>query len=136
MGNKSISCPYCVGRALLVDSIEVYRKSYGNIYLCKPCDAYVGTHKNSDDKPLGIPAKANLRQQRKIAHGLIDVYWRTGIFKRREVYSAIKEAMNLPWEQNHVAMWGMKTCLLFNTEGYMKMAEILEKGTNHEQRSS
>jgi hypothetical protein len=39
------------------------------IYLCVPCDAYVGTHKNSKDhKPLGFLANRGLREARKAAH--------------------------------------------------------------------
>lgn len=122
---KTVPCPYCKGEAELMDSIAVYRKSYGPIYACLPCDAYVGCHKGTE-KPLGIPAKPNLRQQRKIAHGIIDTYWRTKMFTRKRVYEAVKEAMDIPWEQNHVAMWDIKTAMRFNTEGYVKMAQILE----------
>lgn len=36
----SVICPYCQSPARLADSAEIYGRSYGPIYLCKPCDAY------------------------------------------------------------------------------------------------
>jgi len=37
-------CPYCKGETKYVDSSLVYGRSYGMMYLCEPCDAYVGVH--------------------------------------------------------------------------------------------
>lgn len=50
---KEVFCPYCGERAEFVDSAEVYHgQSYGLIYLCRPCDAYVGCHECSSSFPL------------------------------------------------------------------------------------
>lgn len=64
---KEVICPYCGRSAEFVDSIAVYRRSYGMIYLCRPCDAYVGVHGRSDT-PLGRLANAELRRWKIAAH--------------------------------------------------------------------
>lgn len=68
---KSIKCSYCKGDAILVDSSVIYGRSYGDIYLCSPCDAYVGVHKGTT-KPKGTPANKALRELRKDAHEAFD----------------------------------------------------------------
>ncbi len=36
-------CPYCGKKTELINSAEVYAgKSYGWMYICRDCDAYVG----------------------------------------------------------------------------------------------
>ena len=38
-------CPYCGRRTSLADSAEVYHgRSYGMMYICRPCGVYVGCH--------------------------------------------------------------------------------------------
>ena len=65
---QKILCDYCGRQAEYVDSAEIYNgKSYGMIYLCRPCKAYVGVHRGSD-KPLGRLADAELREWKKRAH--------------------------------------------------------------------
>jgi hypothetical protein len=44
---QEIICPYCNNLTAFVDSETIYGKSYGMVYYCKDCDAYVGTHKGS-----------------------------------------------------------------------------------------
>ena len=41
-------CPYCGNRTEYVDSSVIYGRSYGMIYLCWDCMAYVGVHKGTD----------------------------------------------------------------------------------------
>jgi hypothetical protein len=41
-------CPYCKAKTSFVDSSLIYNKSYGMIYICFECDAYVGCHKGTD----------------------------------------------------------------------------------------
>lgn len=51
-------CPYCKRPAKWVENKEIYGKNYGKSYmmwLCKPCDAYVGCHNNTKE-PLGTLA--------------------------------------------------------------------------------
>ena len=68
-----VVCPYCGQVAVLVDSSIVYGRSFGLIYLCAPCDAYVGTHKGSPrHAPLGTLANKELREARLKAHEILD----------------------------------------------------------------
>ena len=62
---RKVYCDYCGRQAEYVDSKVVYGKSYGMMYLCRNCMAYVGVHKGTD-KPLGRLANAELR------------YWKSG----------------------------------------------------------
>ena len=73
-----VTCPYCQKPAVLEDSAVVYRwRSYGMIWRCAPCDAYVGTHKNSrQHAPLGRLANKELREWKKAAHRAFDPVWK------------------------------------------------------------
>lgn len=60
-------CDYCGGRVILTDSAIVYHgKSYGNIYYCTNCGAYVGASTPAATNPLGhwptLPFAANARK--------------------------------------------------------------------------
>lgn len=59
---KGKVCPYCKEQTEYVDSACIYGKSYGMIYLCRKCDAYVGVHKGTN-KALGRLANKELRQE-------------------------------------------------------------------------
>ena len=37
-------CPYCGKESELIDSAEIYGESYGAMYICRGCDAYVGCY--------------------------------------------------------------------------------------------
>jgi hypothetical protein len=51
---SKVICPYCERAAVFVeDSSLVYRKDYGPIWYCKPCQAWVGCH-DGTRKPLAI----------------------------------------------------------------------------------
>ena len=60
-------CPYCGKPTEYVDSSIIYGRSYGMIYLCRDCRAYVGVHKGTD-QALGRLANAELREAKKEAH--------------------------------------------------------------------
>lgn len=80
----NVLCDYCGKRTDFVDSACVYRGvSYGNIYLCRPCDAWVGVHKGTD-KPLGRLANKELREWKKKAHAAFDPLWMAKLRKRRK----------------------------------------------------
>lgn len=104
-------CPYCNGPAKLIDSSIVYGTSYGWIWDCRPCDAYVGVHKDSrEHAPLGTLANRELREWRKRAHRVFDPLWKSGRIKRREAYRIMREIMNLDEEDAHIAMFTVEQC--------------------------
>ncbi len=88
----NVYCQYCNQKANLVDSSVIYGKSYGLIYLCKPCDAYVGVHKGTT-KPLGILANAELREWKKKAHSIFDPIWKNGKYTRKEAYRILADKL-------------------------------------------
>lgn len=73
----------------------MYGRNYGSsymIWLCRPCDAFVGCHENTK-KPKGrFLAKPELRDARKRAHAVIDPLWQSGCYKRSTVYIRLNEA--------------------------------------------
>ena len=105
-----ILCDYCKRPAQFVDSARVYRgKSYGMIWDCRECDAYVGVHKGSSD-PLGRLANKELRVWKMRAHAAFDKLWRDGKMQRREAYRWLSQAMNLRSEETHIGMFDEQQC--------------------------
>lgn len=111
---KEVFCPYCGKRAEFVDSAEVYHgRSYGMIYLCRPCDAYVGCHGNGKgDSPKGRLANAELRRWKIAAHNAFDPLWKFGPFRGRRniAYAWLAEQMGLPKEKTHIGMFDVAEC--------------------------
>lgn len=111
---REVFCPYCGKRAEFVDSAEIYHgRSYGMIYLCRPCDAYVGCHGNGKgDAPKGRLANAELRRWKIAAHNAFDPLWKYGPFRgrRNAAYAWLAEQMGLPKEQTHIGMFDVAQC--------------------------
>lgn len=108
----AVICGYCGGVAELADSAEVYwGHSYGYIYLCRPCGAWVGCHPNTM-QPLGTLANAELRQWRNHAHASFDVLWRgpRAKMKRQEAYAWLAEKLNLTKEECHIGLFTIEQC--------------------------
>lgn len=108
---KEVFCDYCGRRAEYVDSKVMYGKSYGMIYLCRNCMAYVGVHKGTD-KPLGRLANAELRYWKKAAHAVFDPLWQRGRFKghRNAAYGWLAQKMCIPVEACHIGMFDVTRC--------------------------
>ncbi|MBN8200511.1 zinc-finger-containing protein [Bacillus sp. NTK034] len=102
-----MNCPYCGNEAKFLTTKEFYGKDYGtNVYSCKPCNAYVGTHGRSKT-PLGTMANPKLRSLRKCAHSLFDPLWKSKKkqMSRTSAYVWMQKAMNLPAEKAHIGMF-------------------------------
>ena len=108
---RDIYCDYCGSHTDFVDSKVIYGRSYGMIYLCPNCKAYVGVHKGTD-KPLGRLANAELRRWKNAAHDAFDPLWQRGPFRRRrnDAYKWLSEQMNLPVEKTHIGMFDIEQC--------------------------
>ena len=74
-------CPYCGKPTEYVDSSIIYGRSYGMIYLCRDCRAYVGVHKGTD-QALGRLANAELREAKKEAHFYFDQIAKTNLINK------------------------------------------------------
>jgi hypothetical protein len=102
-------CPYCNQSAKWVDNAEIYGKRYGKSYMmwwCKPCDALVGCHQNTQ-KALGTLANKELRQWRMAAHRCVDPLWKSGEMTRQSVYTWLKEKFG---REIHMGEADIQTC--------------------------
>lgn len=108
---REVYCDYCGGRAEYADSSIIYGKSYGMIYLCRKCNAYVGVHKGTD-RPLGRLANAELRHWKKAAHNAFDPLWKYGKFRgyRTTAYRWLSKCLGLPVEKTHIGMFDIDLC--------------------------
>lgn len=114
-------CPYCNNPTEFTDSAEVYEKSYGMIYICRPCQAWVGVHQGTD-QALGRLANAELRELKMIAHrwfdpiakeGLInEIYsvYMTGTTTRAKAYDWLAAQMGIKPEYCHIGMFDADEC--------------------------
>lgn len=115
-----VICPYCSKPAVLTDSSAVYAgKSYGPIWFCKPCDAYVGVH-HGTHTPLGTLADFETRAARKAAHAAFDPLWRAGKTTRTQAYLWMQRAMGLSRAEAHIARMTAEQC--------NKLVELIHAG--------
>lgn len=110
-------CPYCGNKPVLKDSIEIYGQSYGLIWHCEPCGAYVGVHKGTE-VPLGRLANGVLREYKKQAHAAFDVIWQHKISRsmskkvaRGETYNWLAEQMGMEPKDCHIGMFDENQCV-------------------------
>jgi hypothetical protein len=111
-------CPYCDAKTVLVDSAEVYSRSYGMIYLCRPCKAWVGVHKNSKKNvALGRVGNSTLREWKKMAHASFDSLWIRKITQgfsknasRKMAYKWLALRMGLKPSQTHIGWMDVEQC--------------------------
>lgn len=108
-----ITCPYCNAETKLVTGDVIYPHRIDlrdrQFYLCRPCDAYVGTHKGTT-KPLGRLANAELRALKQEVHAVFDPLWRSGNRSRKEAYQWMAEQLGIPFSECHVGMMDVETC--------------------------
>lgn len=119
--NKGLICPYCNSKTEYIDSEYIYRTSYGMIYICKPCDAYVGVHKGTNNA-LGRLANRELRTAKKEAHNFFDKIARTDLAlevgkefvqiknPRNKAYAWLAKELDLPIKLTHIGMFDIETC--------------------------
>lgn len=115
--DRGLVCQYCGNKTELIDSGEIYRKSWGFLWICRPCDAYVGCHGDSDIAKGSVADKA-LRDARQAAHKAFDPLWhakmrQTGCDKRAardKAYQWLARCMDIPREKAHIAMLSLEQC--------------------------
>ena len=112
----------CGREAELVECVEIYGswaegRDLPPRYLCRPCDAHVGTHAGTDPpEPLGTLAGPELRGLRRRCHEIIDPPWEDRDRKgrrRKAVYRTLRKVMDQDIEECHVGEWTIETCLIF-----------------------
>ena len=114
-------CPYCNNQTKFIDSEIIYGVSYGMVYFCSPCDAYVGVHKGTD-KALGRLADKNLRKFKKRAHYFFDQIAKTDLINkvspefikdisnRGKAYLWLSQQLNIPIDECHIGMFDEDMC--------------------------
>lgn len=106
---EKVRCPFCNGDAEWVENKTIYGKNYGKSYMmwiCAPCDAYVGCHQNTK-KPLGTLANKETRQWRMKAHEAFDPLWKKAGLQRREAYNFISNKLG---REVHVGESNIEQC--------------------------
>ena len=103
-------CPYCGKETELIDSAEIYHGvSYGWMYICRPCDAYMGCYKGTK-KALGRLANAELRKYKHEAHDVFDLIWEKHFMKRPQAYTWLSKQLDTERDYTHIGMFDVETC--------------------------
>lgn len=103
-------CPYCGKETELIDSAEVYHGvSYGWMYICRPCDAYVGCYKGTT-KALGRLANTELRKYKHEAHEAFDKIWKNHFMDRYHAYAWLSKQLGTERDLTHIGMFDVEMC--------------------------
>lgn len=117
-------CPYCSQQAALVDGEAIYPHRSDlkplRFWLCAPCHAYVGCHKDGAYLPgvgtsdgiwaLGRLADAELRMWKSKVHAAFDPVWKSGHMRRRAAYSWLAAALKINHTECHIGMFDVERC--------------------------
>lgn len=110
-------CFYCKNLCDFVDSKEVYRESYGMIYLCRKCKAHVGVHHGNTDQSYGFVATKELREIRHLCHQKFDPLWQikvNGGTKKKQAQAAARkwlaEKLGIDVVECHIGMMDIPRC--------------------------
>lgn len=118
---KTPICDYCQQPSERVTGAVVYphRPDLANkiMYLCRPCNAWVGCHPGTD-RPLGRFANAELRAAKMAAHAALDPLWRkkmrvAAIKKgkaRGLAYAWLSRQLGIDPKECHIGMFDVATC--------------------------
>lgn len=116
--NKGLQCPYCGGDTELIDSSIMYGgRSYGWMYRCEGCFAYVGCHKGTTEA-LGRLAGTTLRELKMETHKHFDAIWErvwkesnyNKLEARTGCYMWLARYMRIPMEDAHIGMMDEEQC--------------------------
>lgn len=117
-----VSCDYCAHSALLCrwgTAHYPYRVDYGPVWICPPCRAWVGCHRNSArHAPLGRLANAELRVIRASAHRWFDALWQAKMVRdrcsqshaRRAGYTWLADQLGIAFEDCHIGYFDVPMC--------------------------
>jgi hypothetical protein len=113
---KGPTCPCCQAHSQLVPASDIYTGRPDldfNMWYCKSCDTYVGTHKTGPwrDFPMGSLADAQLRNLRKQCHTLFDHKWKEKQMNRKAMYVWLQQQMGLAEPDAHIGELNANQCL-------------------------
>jgi hypothetical protein len=129
-----VPCPYCEQPCQLVTGDKIYPGrddlSGKKFWRCYPCRAYVGCHPGTE-RPLGTPARANLRAARNRAHASFDPLWKSLKKKnaRKRAYKWLAEQMGIEnvGRDCHIGLFDQAQCAQVVEICEQTKAEIREK---------
>ena len=122
MAYENPICPYCNSKSERVYGDKIYPRRpdlWAQIfYRCKPCKAWVGTHKNSNGKPLGRLANLELRRAKGKAHAAFDRLWKAKMQRddcsksqaRKAGYRWLAEQLEIDPKDCHIGMFDVEMC--------------------------
>ena len=114
-----MKCNYCNNEAEWVENKVIYGRNYGDsymIWLCRPCDAYVGCHQNTKN-PLGRMSNKEERELKKeVKKAYLAKFEQYG---KRWYYKHLAEMLDIPMQEAHFGM--------FDKEKLLKLRELLLK---------
>ncbi len=104
----ALSCPDCGGALVLKDG------KHGKFYGCSRfrwtgCGGSHSAHQ-STGKPMGVPAKQDVKEARKAAHRAFDELWTTGRMSRKKAYEWMQKVMQLTKRETHIAKFDLAQC--------------------------
>lgn len=126
-----MDCPYCGEEAQVVTGVTVYpyRRDLRHLsfYHCEPCDAYC--RRESDGRPFGTMANAELRAARIATHKKFDALWKSGQVTRSEAYRWLAKQMGKEPVDTHIRLFSLGDCVaareLVDKHPQSKLAELM-----------
>lgn len=112
--SEEITCPFChrlaektTGEIIYPNRPDLSKKEF---FLCEPCGAYVGCHK--DGRPLGSLANKKTRSARQWAHSMFDPLWGKGVLRRKDAYRLLAEKLGINVDDCHIGHFNVDQCKL------------------------
>jgi uncharacterized Zn finger protein (UPF0148 family) len=110
----NIACPECAAPLILKQG------KHGTFYGCSRwrwtgCTGTHSAHQGSG-KPMGVPAKQEVKAARHKAHTAFDALWMTGQMSRKRAYEWMQKIMNLTKRDSHIAKFDLAQCERLITE--------------------
>lgn len=93
-----------IGAEIYPDRNDLAEKPF---WICRGCDAYVGTHPGSK-RPLGSLAGKQTRVARMMAHKAFDRLWKGGKMSRSKAYKLLGKKIGV--SNVHIGESGFKRC--------------------------
>lgn len=116
-------CAYCFQDTEWIDSKQIYGTSYGMMYACKKCNAWVGVHHKTTRAALGRVANKELREWKQTTHHYFDQLWKPKKSRRTDCYMWLAKELNIDSSVCHIGM--------FNVDQCRAAVEIIKKAFPH-----
>lgn len=104
----TLPCPECGAALILKDG------AHGKFYGCSQFrwTGCTGTHSahQASGKPMGIPAKQEVKAARHRAHTEFDALWMHGQMSRKQAYVWMQKVMQMTKREAHIARFSSEEC--------------------------